>query len=70
MLNNKTTGNDGLTEKIYLCFFNELGNLLVETLNFSYEKGELSTSHKQAVITLIQKRIKTVGLSKIGDQYL
>ena len=67
MRNSETLGNDGLTEEFYVCFFNELGKLLVETLNFSYEKGELSTSQKQAVITLIQKRIRTAGLSKIGD---
>ena len=58
MQNNKTPGNDGLTKEFYLCFFNELGKLLVETLNFSYEKGELSTSQKQAVITLIKKKDK------------
>ena len=54
MQNNKTPGNDGLTRRFYACFFNELGKLLVETLNFSYEKGELSTSQKQPVITLIK----------------
>ena len=70
MQNNKTPGNDGLTKEFYVCFFNELGKLLVETLNFSYEKGELSTSQKQAVITLIKKKIRTAGLSKIGNQYL
>ena len=58
MKNDKTPGNDGLTKEFYVCFFNELGKLLVETLNFSYENGELSTSQKQAVITLIQKKNK------------
>ena len=51
--NNKTPRNDRLTEEFDVCFFNELRKLLVETLNFSYEKSELSTSQKQAVITLI-----------------
>ena len=58
MQNNKTPGNDGLTKEFYVCFFNELGKLLVETLDFPYEKGELSTSQNQAVITLIQKKDK------------
>ena len=44
MQNNKTPGNDGLTKEFYVCFFNELGKLLVETLNFSHENGELSTT--------------------------
>ena len=70
MQNDKTPGNDCLTEEFYVCFFNELGKLLVDTLNFSYENSELSTSQKQAVITLIQNRIRTAGLSKIRDQYL
>ena len=41
MQNNKTPGNDDLTEELYVCFFIELGKLLVETLNLSYENGEL-----------------------------
>ena len=56
MQNNKTPGNDGLTKEFYVCFFNKLGKLLVETLNFSYENSKLSTSQKQAVITLIPKK--------------
>ena len=31
---------------------------LLETLNYSFEKGELSASQKQAVIALIQKKIE------------
>ena len=34
MQNNKTPGNDGLNKEFYVCFFSELGKLLVETLNF------------------------------------
>ena len=37
-------------------FFGELGPLLLlllKTFNYSFEKGELSASQKQAVITLI-----------------
>ena len=64
MQNNKTPRSDGLTTEFYVCFFNELGKLLVETLNFSYEKGELSTSQTQAVITLIQKKDKDSRLIK------
>ena len=38
--------------------FKTLGPLLTNTLNFSFEKGELSTSQKQAVTTLIEKKGK------------
>ena len=57
MGSNKSPGNDGLTKEFYVCFFAEVGSLLVSTLNFCHDKGEL-TSQKQAVITLIEKRRK------------
>ena len=66
---NKSPGNDGLTKEFYVCFFAEVGSLLVSTLNFCHDKGELTSSQKQAVITLIEKR-GIRDLLKIGDQYL
>ena len=56
--NNKSPGNDGLTVEFYKTFWNSVGNLLVESLNYSYECGELSNTQKQAVITLIEKKGK------------
>ena len=67
---NKSPGNDGLTKEFYVYFFAEVGSLLVSTLNFCHDKGELASSQKQAVITLIEKRGKIRDLLKIGDQYL
>ena len=41
-------------------FWEDLGSLLVDTQNYSFQYGELSTSQRQTVITLIEKRfIKT-----------
>ena len=37
-------------------FWASIGNRLVECFNVSFEKGELSSSQKQAVITLIEKK--------------
>ena len=62
--NNKTSENDGLIKEFYVFIFNELGKLLVETLNFFYEKGKLSLLKKQAVITMIQKKDKDSRLIK------
>ena len=56
MKNGKTPGNDGLTKEFYVCFFEESGSLLIKSLNHSHTVGELSTSQKQAVITLIEKK--------------
>ena len=56
--NNKTPGNDGLTIEFYKAFWLLLGNQLVDALNYSYEHGQLSTSQRQAVITLLEKKDK------------
>ena len=56
--NNKLPGNDGLTVEFYKTFWNAIGNLLVDSLNYSYDCGELSNTQKQAVITLIEKKGK------------
>ena len=55
---NKSPGNDGLTVEFYRAFWHTLGNLMVDSLNYSYDYGELSNSQKQAIITLIEKKDK------------
>ena len=55
---NKSPGNDGLTVEFYLAFWPVFGSLLVQSLNYAFEYGELSNSQKQAVITLVEKRGK------------
>ena len=62
MSNGKSPGNDGLTKEFYVCFWEDLGSLLVDTLNYAFQYGELSTSQRQAVITLIEKRTGTRDL--------
>ena len=56
--NNKSPGNDGLKAEFYRAFWHTLGNLMVDSLNFSYDYGELSISQKGAIITLIEKKDK------------
>ena len=55
---NKTPGNDGLTVEFYLAFWPLLEKYLVDSLNFSHEHGQLSSSQKQAMITLLEKKGK------------
>ena len=58
MPSNKTNGNDGISREFYVAFFDLIKDLLMSSINYSLEVGELSTSQKQAVITLIEKKGK------------
>ena len=61
---NKTPGNDGLTVEFYLAFWPLIGKSLVDYMNHIYEFGELSTTQKQALVTLIEKKGKDKRLIK------
>ena len=57
--NNKSPGNDGLKAEFYRAFWHTLGNLMVDSLNFStYYCGKFSNSQKEAFIALIEKKDK------------
>lgn len=55
---NKSPGNDGLTVEFYLTFWTKISDFLVTALNESYDRGTLSISQRQGVITLIEKNGK------------
>ena len=55
---NKTPSYDGLTIEFYLTFWDLVGECLVDALTFAQEQGQLSTSQKQAMITLLEKKDK------------
>ena len=56
MKNNKNPGNDDSTKEFLKYFWGKLGTFLVLTLSYSFEKCELSTAQKQAIITLLEKK--------------
>ena len=58
MPGNKSPGNDGLSKEFYLCFFDLLGQPLLESPNAAFDEGELSPSQRQAITTLIEKKGK------------
>ena len=64
MKNGKSPGNDGLTKEFYMVFFGKIATHLVDSLNHSFSVGELSTSQRQAVITLIEKKGRDKRLVK------
>ena len=51
----KSPGEDGFTWEFYNCFFNLLGQDLVNSFNASYRAGEMAPSQRRGVITLIPK---------------
>ena len=58
MGNNKSPGNDGLSKEFYVCFLNEINSYLLQSLNTSFREGQLSSTQRQAVIVLIEKKDK------------
>ena len=61
MNNNKSPGNDGLSKEFYICFFERLVDPLIQALNQSFVDGEMLNSQRQAVITLIEKKVRIKG---------
>ena len=41
-----------------MCFFKDVRQYLIDALNLSFDYGMLSTSQRQAVITLVEKKGK------------
>ncbi len=56
--NGKTPGIDGLPQDFYKFFWSELNEYLVNAINYAFKNGELSTSQKIGIITLIPKKDK------------
>ena len=55
---NKTPGTDGLSVEFYLQFSSLLGEEMVQSLNYAYERGQLNITQKQGIIKVIPKKRK------------
>ena len=64
MKNGKSPGCDGFTTEFYKFFWTNIKTLIVESINYSFEKGELSIDQKRGIITLIPKKDKIRTLLK------
>ena len=60
--NNKTPGNDGIPIEFYKTFWSVISDSFMNCINECFEKGEMSSSQKQAIITLIEKKGKDRSL--------
>ena len=56
MPNNKTPGSDGLSAEFYKCFWEDINNLVINSLNEGFEKNELSETQKQGNLILLYKK--------------
>ena len=70
MQNDKSPGNDRLTKEFYETLQNELREIFIDSAPETKEKGHLSTSQRQSIIRLIEKKIKIRDSYKTGDPYL
>ena len=66
----KSTWSDGLPAEFYNFCLDEIGEALVEILNFCYNRSLLSESMRFAIISLLYKKgdYNELNSSKIGDQ--
>ena len=55
---NKSPGNDGIPSEFYEKFWPTFGRAMIESFNYSYKNGLLTTSQRQAIITLLEKEGK------------
>ena len=64
MENGKSPGTDGFTTEFYKFFWNDIGTFVINSINDSFCKGELSITQKQGLISLIPKGNKQRDLIK------
>ena len=58
MQRNKSPGNDGLTKEFFVAFWEDIKGVFLNSCRTAKLKKELSTSQKQAIIKLIEKKDK------------
>ena len=56
--NNKSPGSDGISTEFYKIFWNDIKLYYVNSLNYSFQNGDLTDLQKQSVITLLPKTDK------------
>ena len=70
MPNNKLPGNNGLRKEFLVSFWENIKDVFLYSCRTAKLKKELSTSQRQAVIKLTEKKDKYKTFIKIGNQFL
>ena len=55
MQHNKSPGSSGFSSEFLKFFWGDLGHIVLKSINYGFEKGELSSTQKEGVITCIPK---------------
>ena len=59
-MNDESPGNNGITKEFYEFFWDDIKNSLSDSIKKSFISGDLSTSQKQDVIKLIEKKGRVI----------
>ena len=70
MKKNKSPGNDGLPVEFYNTFWQEIKNLLIESLNYAYDVGELSATQRRSMLSLLFKKKRQIFSEKLETYQL
>ena len=53
---NKSPGSDGIPVEFYKTFWQDINLLVIDSLNSSYDKGELAGTQKRGILSLLYKK--------------
>ena len=71
MKNDKSPGTDGMTVNFFKFFWKDLGDFIFNSLNEGFEKGKMSITQREGIITYIPKGDKPQEFFlKIGVLFL
>ena len=62
--NNKTPCSDGFTVEFYRLFWDDIGQIMVDSFKYAFKKGSLSINQKLGIISLIPKKDKNKNYLK------